>query len=84
MLFAVCFCITIPARFGKLPILVPTYHLLVGFQSNPSYSRLCQLVNSLHTVPISGMNEQLLYRRNQSLLLKQEFGNCSEWPTIWQ
>ena len=27
-------------------------------------------------------DKQLLYRRYQSPLLKQEFGNCSEWPTI--
>jgi len=23
-----------------------------------------------------------LYRRNQSLFLKQEFENCSEWPSL--
>jgi hypothetical protein len=26
-------------------------------------------------------DKQLLYRRYQSLLLKQKFGNCYEWPT---
>ena len=38
------------------------------------------IVASIEQFILKG-NHKLLYRRNKPLLLKQKFGNCSEWPT---